>query len=747
MYRLPVEVPAAKPAKVQATTTTSTAAEDVYAFDSPGLLGQEGADVGKKRKRKADSAAKKKAKLEGSSTRGKRTTPAKKNPLVAKIFGTDMSRIERVVKKIGGGPVKWPPTPLETVSLARPASPVASNYDPVEDDDHFVENDVPVEDVEPEIVQPVIIPASPPPSVNRVNPLIERVLQQRPETPDRTAPPNVTLTFSPLGASSPWRVQNENVLPRTFYFSRSKDLLPSYESDVVVRDENVRPKTPVAEPVPEPPPVSPAKQPSPPAAITGAKAEAMFKGIQTSYEQLKVTSEMSNKLITAMRKYKTNVHNQSLASMSASGELPEDERLIAKFREYEANMKKTYQKLKQWYERSQQQLTHSIKSIEQVSTVPKTLAQRQVLDNFRRDSKVFLTMINELESAMNDSNVENVSPPVAPSDKPTFKDVVILTERNLANRNRSPLKTLEIANVPTRFSPIKSPLVRGSFAAPFPTKPKPTQTAPTTTEDHPKKDLFGFEEDDSDDPIDPPPTTTAAVAATPITITKKTLKEKLKSVRKMLPPVRPPSRTYSRREIRVPQVIGSPSRKQPRSVQSVFASSTPMAQKRNQTTSTRRGQLTDVQDADLSAIADETELEQSVAAPGPPVDLFDEVVASTSLSTVNRTYSRVPRRNHKRKRNVYLADLGLSDDEEDEEEESDHDSVQEQEVGGKARKQANKKRRVAASKKKNAVEETNEFKQFVSEFNSMCEEVDRYKLVIEKPAVVAATAGGVRQCV
>lgn len=194
-----------------------------------------------------------------------------------------MSRIRRLVKKIGGGQVKRPPTPLETVSLVRPASPVASNYDPVEENDHFAENNLPVENVEPEFFQPVIIPASPPSPVNRVNPLIERVLQQRPETPDRTAPPNVTLTFSSLGASSPLRVQNENVLPRTFHFSRSKDLLPSYESDVVVRDENVRPKTPVAEPVLEPVPVFPAKQPPPPAAITGEKAEAMFNGIKKSY--------------------------------------------------------------------------------------------------------------------------------------------------------------------------------------------------------------------------------------------------------------------------------------------------------------------------------------------------------------------------------------------------------------------------------------------------------------------------------
>uniref|UniRef100_A0A1Q3FEK5 Putative proteoglycan 4 n=1 Tax=Culex tarsalis TaxID=7177 RepID=A0A1Q3FEK5_CULTA len=784
VYRQPVELPVV-------VSAAKKQSDDVYTFDSPGLLGQEpesdteGQTQGR-RKRKGGgvgSTAKKKPRLGNSvSSRGKRTTPAKRTPLATAIFGTDMNRIKRVVKRIGGGPVKQPVEAMQTVNLdpvppvsrSRPASPVVSNYDPVDDHHDFADDDHhPMNIEEPENVPPVVIPASlsppAPPQVqpNKVNPLIERVLQQRPveppavaaATPERTQPPNVTLSFSPLGASSPWRVQNENVLPRTFYFSRSKDLLPSYESDVVVRDENVRPKTPE--------PVSPAKRPSTPAPvaapITGAKADAMFRGIQKSYEQLKVTSEMSNKLITAMRKYKTSLQNQSVASMSVSGELPEDERLIAKFREYEANMKKTYQKLKQWYERSQQQLTHSIKTIEQVSAVPKTLAQRQVLDNFRRDSKVFLTMINELESAMNDSNVENVSPrTMAPADKPAFKDVVILTERNLTNRNRSPLKTLEIANIPARFSPIKSPLVRSSFSAFAGSKtlnkpaieitntfaePAPlVAPAPPAEEQHPKKDLFGFETDETEEGSDPAPP-----ATTPIKITKKTLKERLESVRKMLPQ-RPPSRGATsstvppRRETRMPKVIEGPSSgsNRLRSVQSVFASSTPVAkQKRTQTT--RLGQLTE-QDADLSAIADEPATPPAVehhppVAPSPPVALFDDV-ASTTLSAVNRTYSRIPKRNHKRKRNVYLADLGLSDDDDDAEAEKERNAEEsapeedEDEV-----KKAKKKRRVAASKKKkkNAIEETNEFKQFVNEFNSMCEEVDRYKLVIEKPA------GGVRQ--
>lgn len=763
----PIELPAVTAAKKQ------PAGEDVYAFDSPGLLGKElESDVEEqtgKRKRKGGGNTAKKKKLGSSiSSRGKRTTPAMKTPLATAIFGTDMSRIRRVVKKIGGGPVKHPATsmhtvnldPLQPVSRSRPASPVISNGDTV-DDHHDFAGDDHMDIEEPENVQAVIIPATPPRPQQKAHPSkvnIERALQPHSvyppaaaATPNRTQPPNVTLSFSPLGASSPWRVQDENVLPRTFYFSRSKDLLPSYESDVVVRDENIRPKTPVVEPI------LPAKQPSPPAAavpIAGPKSDAMFRGIQKSYEQLKVTSEMSNKLITAMRKYKTTVHNQSVASISASGELPEDERLIAKFREYEANMKKTYQKLKQWYERSQQQLTHSIKTIEQVSAVPKTLAQRQVLDNFRRDSKVFLTMINELESAINDSNVENVSPrKVAPSDKPAFKDVVFLTERNLANRNRSPLKTLEIANVPTRFSPIKSPLARSSYSAFASSKnfnkpvvaaaasaieiadtlmePAPVVPAPAE-EQHPKKDLFGFEMDDTEEGNVPEPP-----AATPIKITKKTLKERLESVRKMLPQ-RPPSRSatttaLTRRETRMPKVIEGPSSGTFRSVQNVFASSTPMAkQKRIQTT--RRGQFTE-QDVDLSAITDEPEppVEQPVA-PSPPVTLFDDV-ASTTLSAVNRTYSRIPRRNHKRKRNVYLADLGLSDDEEDVVEKNNSEDEEYEDKASKAKK----KRRVAASKKKNAVEETNEFKQFVSEFNSMCEEVERYKLVIEKPT------GGVRQ--
>ncbi|KAL1396989.1 hypothetical protein pipiens_010098 [Culex pipiens pipiens] len=597
----------------------------------------------------------------------------------------------------------------------------------------------------------------------------EPILQQAPESASRPKRATKKVSKCPCCVNGQTHQESSPPAPKARGRSRTRSEQPPVAQEKPApKIRAARSKSVMREPAPKTPPArsksvsreslshvpvyrQQVAAPIEPAAVTAAKKQDRedqdvyaFDSpglLGQSYEQLKVTSEMSNKLITAMRKYKTTVHNQSVASISASGELPEDERLIAKFHE--------------------QQLSHSIKTIEQVSAVPKTLAQRQVLDNFRRDSKVFLTMINEIESAMNDSNVENVSPrKVAPSDKPAFKDVVILTERNLANRNRSPLKTLEIANVPARFSPIKSPLVRSSFSAFASSKNlnKPalhaieiadTFAEPSiapTEEQHPKKDLFGFETDDAEEATDPAPS-----AATPIKITKKTLKERLESVRKMLPP-RPPSRgafstaSLTRREPRMPKVIDGPSSSKPRSVQSVFASSTPVAkQKRPQTT--RRGQLTEP-DADLSAIADEpAQPAEQPIAPSPPVALFDDV-ASTTLSAVNRTYSRIPRRNHKRKRNVYLADLGLSDDDEEEEEENvavqRHHNVDESEPegdDGAAGKQAKKKRRVAASKKKkkNGVEETNEFKQFVNEFNSMCEEVDRYKLVIEKPA------GGVRQ--
>lgn len=50
------------------------------------------------------------------------------------------------------------------------------------------------------------------------------------------SPHQSTLNRSINSATSPWRVNDEPRVPRTKYFSFSKDLLPSYSSDVIVQD-------------------------------------------------------------------------------------------------------------------------------------------------------------------------------------------------------------------------------------------------------------------------------------------------------------------------------------------------------------------------------------------------------------------------------------------------------------------------------------------------------------------------------
>ncbi|XP_055615820.1 uncharacterized protein LOC129761970 [Toxorhynchites rutilus septentrionalis] len=795
---------------------------DIYAFDSPS---QPVEATTKKAKKAAGTVKKQRTRSKSASQ--KRTSPSRKGH--HNVFGTDMYRIGKVLRKIGGGPVRQkrddvsaggegtmdtaqivsivqpPLQPHANTQKARTPSPASHHdYADAADDHHLYEVDDTANDAENIPTADMPLPVSSPPRINRQ---LHRVLQQTvPEanTPDKTQP-NATLGFSPLGASSPWRVQDENVLPKTFYFSRSRDLLPSYESDVVARDDESRPrKSPTRESVPMA--VAPAlasktptkTRPNQPAPVTASNAEAVFRGIQKSYEQLKVTSEMSEKLISAMRSYKTNIRNQTASFCESTDDIREDQRLIAKFHEYEENMKKTYQKLKQWYERSQLALKHSIQSIEKVSTMPKTQSQKEVLDNFHRDSELFITMINELESAMNDSNIENISPPAKATsnkNKPVFRDI-ILSDRNIDNRNRSPLKALNIVNIPANLSPVKSPLVKASFTA-FSTSGSKQQTSLSRSKDRLSKlslvrpiqtpppalepsvieladtfvepdrqhvsessatsidsvapvpttksnrDLFGFETDDTAEEEE------SLVAPTPAKITKETLKERLQSVRKLLP-TRPPSRNGQTSAIpgrgtatQMPKIFNSPRRL--RSVRNAFLSSTPMAEKKKQA-----NRKNVEPDPNISAIAGEGEPEHSnnkdqngrlEKEPSPAnVVLFQEPeeVLFTSLTSVNRTYSRIPRRNHKRKRNIYLAGLGLSDDEEDDVED-DRESVvslseDDQQINAVRKRQA-KKRRVAKNRKKATVEETTEFKNFVNDFNSMCEEVNRYQLVVEKPDV------------
>lgn len=791
--------------------------EDVYTFDSPSQNSTKTDDNTKKTK---GSTTKKRPRLATNMSSRSRKTPVKNHTTV---FGTDMGKISSVVKKIGRGPVRKRDEDRGTVAntnlvhtstlaaLVHPLQPsnalniVPRDPTPVihisavaaDDDHHFDQEDNNHHDFDEENIPQVELqtPLSPP----RVHPQIQRVAVQHAQpplinTPDKAQPHLSTLEFSPQASSSPWRVQNENILPKTFYFSRSKDMLPSYESDLVVRNEQHQPAVAPQDILPDatepicPRRTSPNHQHSfvrpsalPPTAVSSA---AVFKDIQKSYEQLKATSEMSEKLISAMRNYKSNVHNQTAALL---GNDTSAEELIAKFRKYEENMKQTYQKLQQWFQRSQRTLAESMKSIEQTSSLPKTPAQLAVVENFRRNSKRFVTMINDLESAMNDSNIENISPPkpVESSGRPPFKDI-ILSERNRNDRNRSPLKTLDITNVPPRFSPIKSPLVKASFTS-FsgnrtksrnrfsrlslvkPTTPSTeteiSTTIPAATEKNviviadtvledptalnettkqpPEQNLFGFEtdEEEQDAAAEVP-----AVEPTPVKITRYTLKERLQSVRKLLPV---PGRIGSafktgsiqhRPQHLPPKIFNSPRRKGKQAIQNAFSASTPLAKQRN------LPKPREEQGPNISAIracADHTMEEDQARQPvgvvreqeSPPAAVFDEpeqLFASSSLANVSRTYSRVPRRNVRRKPNIYLVNLGISDDEEEEE---DHEAASNEDYCAEAGKTKRRKKAKQNKRKKKTVEQGAEFKNFVSEFNSMCDQVNQYQLVIEKPTI------------
>ncbi|XP_052863474.1 uncharacterized protein LOC128270110 [Anopheles cruzii] len=110
----------------------------------------------------------------------------------------------------------------------------------------------------------------------------------------------------------------------------------------------------------------------------------------------------------------------------------------------------------------------------------------------------------------------------------------------------------------------------------------------------------------------------------------------------------------------------------------------------------------------------------------PSVVLFEALDDGFDRSTLQRTYTRIPRR--RRAKNIYLANLGLDDDDDDSD--AEHGCVlssdSEAETEGKKKKKQQRKAR-----KKKPVEETEEFKNFVEEFNSMCEDVERFEVIIE----------------
>ncbi|XP_058058491.1 uncharacterized protein LOC131209436 isoform X2 [Anopheles bellator] len=113
----------------------------------------------------------------------------------------------------------------------------------------------------------------------------------------------------------------------------------------------------------------------------------------------------------------------------------------------------------------------------------------------------------------------------------------------------------------------------------------------------------------------------------------------------------------------------------------------------------------------------------------PSVVLFEAPDDGFDRSTLQRTYTRIPRR--RRAKNIYLANLGLDDDDDDSEAEQWCGVSSDSEAETKGRKKKGQRKQQRKPRKKKPVEETEEFKTFVQEFNSMCEDVERFEVIIE----------------
>ncbi|XP_035779614.1 titin-like [Anopheles albimanus] len=774
-------------------------------------------------------------------------------------FGCNTKDIAKLVKKIGGGPVKTDHQPVDyVVNLdiedffhEPPFGAGRSNDIPALKDGYSFEAPLPV------------------PSPKRAaNPTLERLRNPAPLSLPMTStpaaandvrskgkslvPPPPTNVVSPLNVGSPWRLQDDHIVPPSRYVPRNREMLPSYDSHQnvpappipsAIANVTERRKTDAKTQPPEveegkvgavgTPPPAPTRPSLPKKALSPEEvlSETNFREIERMYNELKATSAMSEKLIGVMRKYKHNMRHPSASSTEDA-------------RQYEGNMREACQKLRQWYTRSLQSFNRSMHIINQIQrgvTVagraaacpsPLSQAQQQTVENFNQSTDHFRSMLDELRDAMNDSNDENRSPPggqpvpigagnpsprnpTKPASKGT-KDVIVIPERGHIT-TRNPLKSLNFVPLPQPNSPLMSPLAKPIPPSPAPlrrelqfdqtptrvtvessrltasdkTVPQaersPTKRASVVAlpendiviedsceefaaepsfDDTPEEemenvapsqgnhsaqgkgssnapgvdDLFGFDEESYAEEVSEPQITLPM----PLNISAATLKKRLNGVKQLLPerPIfreRPLERTSG--PTRLPTttrllrgVFSSPEKRSTRTLHA-FAASTPRVAQEAPAQSDGAEAGGDHQPPNVSAIEtpqpreaeNDDENDQLLGS----VVLFDEPQNTFDRSTLQRTYTRIPRR--KRAKNIYLANLGLSDDDEDGALSDDpialsSDSDAEAQAARKKKEKQKKERRKA---RKKPVEETKEFKQFVEEFNSMCEEVERFEVIIE----------------
>ncbi|ETN64716.1 hypothetical protein AND_003528 [Anopheles darlingi] len=799
----------------------------------------------------APPAAKPSVRMKREPTKQNRGKP--KNP-----FGCNTKDIAKLVKKIGGGPVKTDHQPVDYVV----------NLD-IEDFFHEPFRAGRSDDVQLQDEDPYEPPIRAPSPKRATNPTLERLKNPATLPLPFTSTPAATNNIrsngasllspanavSPLNVGSPWRLQEDHIVPPSRYVPRNREMLPSYDSHEshvplpppAIANVTERRKTDPKALPPEgamngtvgttpqqPPRKTLAQKPVSPEEVL---SEENFREVERMYNELKATSAMSEKLIGVMRKYKSKMRQPA-------GSSTDD----AHCRQYEGNMREACSKLRQWYTRSMQsfnrsmhiinQIQRSVTVVERAAACPSPLshAQQQTVENFNQSTDHFRSMLDELRDAMNDSNDENRTPPggqpvpigapssrsTAPANKGT-KDVIVIPDRaHITTRN--PLKSLNFVPLPQHNSPLMSPLAKPIPASPVPLRrglqfdQTPTTdtidgnrsrvvavrdklipnverspakeasviaitnddviiedscdefVAETSFDDTPEAienvpppegnhsverngsstsakdatgvdDLFGFAEESYEDVSEPQIT-----LPMPLNISAATLKKRLNAVKELLPerPIfreRPLERTSG--PTRLPttarllrSVFRSPEKRSTRTLHA-FAASTPRVVETAPLQSDRAASngtaaAGDHQPPNVSAIENnqplEAENDDEIDQFLGSVVLFDEPQNTFDRSTLQRTYTRIPRR--KRAKNIYLANLGLSDDEDGALSDDPHELSSDSDAEAKKKKQKQKKERRKARRKK-PVEETKEFKQFVEEFNSMCEEVERFEVIIE----------------
>ncbi|XP_053667082.1 uncharacterized protein LOC128716184 [Anopheles marshallii] len=453
--------------------------DDVYEF----LSSSQNSEIAKSNET-TQKAARHKTVQKTSVKNKRKATAAKPKPKPPKQqnpFGCNKKTLKKIIKQLGGGPVKQPDTVDYKINMEIPKTPpvVAS---PVPEPQQLDDTELPYHDYNASV------------KVSRIgNPTVDRLKAAQPPLALTSTPFNKVNNLNVTAAqkpASPWRLQDEITVPRTSYTHRTKEMLPSYES-FAIENNNIpvrtsafvteRRKSPnegtesIVPPVPEKVAESSIHEEQ---SFEGIVSDKDLREFEQMYLELKATSEMSQKLITAIHHSKKNrtTPKQNQA------------------------MRLACLKLKKWYDRSMNTFNRSMRIINNLQRTteqsdnravacpsPLSLEQQRAVHNFNLSTDHFRSMIDQLHSAINDSDVENRPPalssfeaadtglqgngngPITKLHKVTTsqppKDVIILPERG-TNAKRNPLMPLNVVPLPQRTSPLISPLAKNPTTGP-----------------------------------------------------------------------------------------------------------------------------------------------------------------------------------------------------------------------------------------------------------------------------------------